>query len=61
MDDFEGQPITDSAFRRLVKEMREAQRKWFKDHDANALEAAKRLERHVDREIKRLFSESTLF
>lgn len=38
----------------LVKEMREAQKSYFRSRDGNALEKSKRLEKEVDSEIRRL-------
>lgn len=39
-------------FRRLVREMREAQKRYFKTRSLDVLETSKRLEREVDRELE---------
>lgn len=49
-------------FRALVRQMRNAQRRWFKSkgRDHEALELSKNLERQVDREL-RMDEQPTLF
>lgn len=40
-----------SEFTRLVKEMRQAQKAWFKDHERGDLIRSKDLERRVDKAL----------
>lgn len=57
--------MTDDArdFYLLVKEMREAQRRWFRSRgtDTAALERAKETERQCDQVLKAYFEQRTLF
>lgn len=48
-------------FADLVRSMRSAQRKWFRDHDHTALQESKRLEREVDRALTAMDGQPTLF
>ena len=45
--------MSDLEFMNLVKEMRTAQKEFFKDRSTGALSDAKRLEKEVDAEISR--------
>jgi hypothetical protein len=45
---------------RLVTEMRDAQKKYFRDRGQGDLEASKRLEREVDRAAKEILSGDVL-
>ena len=42
----------DTAFRELVRAMREAQKKYFRTRDTAELEKSKKLEREVDRALR---------
>lgn len=48
--------MTDAEILELVKQMREAQRRWFKDHDRADLQRSKELEGRVDRALAVRFS-----
>lgn len=58
---------TEREFRQLVRQMREAQNRWFRSQrnregpDREALSEAKSLERAVDKELDEFFSQRTLF
>jgi len=43
-----------AEFIELVKQMRDAQKRYFRDRDGEALSIAKELERRVDHCVKRL-------
>lgn len=47
--------MTDAEFRALVRQMRDAQKKWFnaRTRTQEGLETSKSLERQVDNELKR--------
>jgi hypothetical protein len=55
--------VTCEEFYRLVRELREQQRRWFrsKGEDRAALSESKRLEREVDRALADHFEQGTLF
>lgn len=53
--------MTDSDFRDLVRQMRAAQRAYFKTRDRAALDESIRLERDVDAELARDGSQGLLF
>ena len=44
--------MADAEFVRLVKDMRAAQRRYFRERTPQALEESKRLEREVDAAVK---------
>lgn len=48
--------MTDAEILELVRRMREAQRRWFKDHDRADLRRSKELEGQVDRALAARFS-----
>lgn len=48
--------MTDAEILELVSRMREAQRRWFKDHDRADLRRSKELEGQVDRALAARFS-----
>ena len=48
--------MTDVEILELVKQMREAQRRWFRDHDRTDLRRSKELEGQVDRALAARFS-----
>ena len=52
---------TDREFAKLVAEMREAQRNYFKHGDNRMLEHAKRLEKRVDAAVKAALAPPGLF
>jgi len=45
--------VTYDEFRAIVREMRNAQDRYFKSRDPNAIKEARRLETEVDRAIER--------
>ena len=49
--------MTAAELAQVVKQMRAAQKTWFKDKDQNALQEAKRLEKVVDRCCEIILSE----
>lgn len=50
-----------NEFVKLVKEMREMQKKYFKTRDTKVLAESKRLEREVDKEIEETEKGVSLF
>ena len=43
--------MTNAEFRKLVSEMRHAQKNYFRTRSGDALDKSKRLERQVDKEL----------
>lgn len=48
--------MTDLEILELVKQMRDAQKRWFKEHDRTDLQRSKELEGQVDRALAKRFS-----
>lgn len=53
--------MTDHEFRAIVGQMREAQVRWFKTKNQDALTQAKQLEKRVDAELAAKNDQQSLF